>query len=134
MKKAIVTGAALLITTFGGATAAGAAAALPAAASTGCGITVHVHNQTNSAIKVQWDKSDSRADFFTGPGWWSKLGSGSMTIQPSTTGSKAFTLDFSCSTKHQYRVHYTRGSSSGYAYYPGTSSWTTKASFTVNVK
>jgi hypothetical protein len=60
MKKAIVTGAALL-TTLGGATAVGAAAALPAAASTGCGVTIHVHNQTNSAIKVQWAKSDSRA-------------------------------------------------------------------------
>jgi hypothetical protein len=56
-----------------------------------------------------------------------------MTIQASDTGSKAFTLDFSCSTKHQYRVHYTKGSSSGYAYYP-VSSWTTKSSFTVKVK
>jgi len=129
MKKAIATGA-LLITTFGGATAVGAAAALPAAASAGCGITVHVHNKGNSAIKVQWDKSNSRTD----PGWWKKLGSGSTTIQASSTASKAFTLDFSCSTWHQYRIHYTRGSSSGYAYYPGTNSWTTKASFTVNVK
>jgi hypothetical protein len=60
MRKAIVTGAAVLITTFGGATAVGAAAALPAAASPGCGITIHVKNNTNSAIKVQWDKSDSR--------------------------------------------------------------------------
>ena len=134
MRKAIVSGAALLITTFGGATAVGAATALPAAASPGCGVTIHVHNQTNSAIKVQWAKSDSRADLFTGPGWWKKLGSGSTTIQASATGSKAFTLDLSCSTKHQYRVHYTRGSSSGYAYYPGPSSWTTKSSFTVNVK
>jgi hypothetical protein len=130
MKKAIVAGAAALITTFGGATAVGAATALPAAASAGCGITVHVHNKTNSAIKVRWDKSDSRTD----PGWWKKLGSGSTTVQPSSTGSKAFTLDFSCSTWHQYRVHYTRGSNSGYAYYPGPSSWTTKSSFTVNVK
>ena len=129
MKKAIVTGAALLVTTFGGATAVGAAAALPAAASPGCGVTVHVHNKTNSTIKVQWDKSDSRTD----PGWWKKLGSGSTTIQASSTGSKAFTLDFSCKTKHQYRVHYTRGSNSGYAYYPVTG-WTTKSSFTVNVK
>jgi hypothetical protein len=31
-------------------------------------------------------------------------------------------------------VHYTRGSSSGYAYYPSATSWTTKSSFTVNVK
>jgi hypothetical protein len=128
MKKAIVTGAALL-TTLGGATAVGAATALPAAAGAGCGVTIHVHNLTNSAIKVQWAKSDSRTD----PGWWKKLGSGSMTIQASDTGSKAFTLDFSCSTKHQYRVHYTKGSSSGYAYYP-VSSWTTKSSFTVKVK
>jgi hypothetical protein len=129
MKKAIVTSA-LLLTTLGGATAAGAATALPAAASSGCGITVHVHNKANSAIKVQWDKSDSR----TNPGWWKKLGSGTTTIQASGTGSKAFTLDFSCSTKHRYRIHYTRGSNSGYAYYPGPSSWTTKSSFTVNVK
>ena len=50
LKKAIVTGAALL-TTLGGATAVGAATALPAAASTGCGVTIKVHNQTNSAIK-----------------------------------------------------------------------------------
>jgi hypothetical protein len=57
-----------------------------------------------------------------------------MTIQASDTGSKAFTLDFSCSTKHQYRVHYTKGSSSGFAYYPKGSSWTTKSSFTVKVK
>ena len=64
-----------------------------------------------------------------------EVGSGSTTIQASGTGSKAFTLDFSCSTKHQYRVHYTRGSSSRYAYHPkNTSSWTTKSSFTVNVK
>jgi hypothetical protein len=133
MRKAIVTGA-LLITTFGEATAVGAAAALPAAASPGCGITIHVKNNTTSAIKVQWDKSDSRAKLLTGPGWWKKFGSGSTTIQASSTGSKAFTLDFSCSTKHQYRVHYTRGSSSGYAYYPGTSSRTTKSSFTVKVK
>ena len=110
---------------------AGAATALPAAASgPGCGITIHVHNTTNSAIKVQWDKSNSRTD----PGWWKKLGSGSTTIQASATGSKAFTLDFSCSTKHQYRVHYTQGSNSGYAYYPSSSSWTTKSDFTVNVK
>ena len=132
MKKAFVTGA-VLLSTLGGATAVGAATALPAAASAGCGITVHVHNQTNSTIKVQWDKSDSRAHFFTGPGWWKKLGSGSLTIQPNDTGSKAFTLDLSCSTKHQYRVHYTKGSSSAYAYYPKTG-WTTKSSFTVKVK
>lgn len=129
MKKAIVTGA-LLLTTFGGATAVGAASALPAAASAGCGITIHVQNKTHSAIKVQWDKSNSRTD----PGWWKKLGSGSTTIQASSTGSKAFTLDFSCSTKHQYRVHYTQGSNSGYAYYPSSSSWTTKSNFTVKVK
>ena len=133
MKKAIVTGAALL-TTLGGATAVGAATALPAAASgAGCGVTVHVHNKTNSAIKVQWSKSDSRAHLITGAGWWKKLGSGSLTVQPSDTGSKAFTLDFSCDTEHQYRVHYTKGSSSGFAYYPANS-WTTKRSFTVKVK
>jgi len=132
MKKAIVTGAALL-TTLGGAAAVSAATALPAAAGTGCGITVHVHNKTNSAIKVQWNKSDSRAHFITGPGFWKKLGTGSQTIQASDTGSRAFTLDFSCSTKHQYRVHYTQGNSSGFANYP-VSGWTTKSSFTVNVK
>ena len=130
MKKAIVTGA-VLLTTLGGATAVGAATALPAAASgAGCGVTVHVHNKTNSAIKVQWDKSDSR----TNPGWWKKLGSGTTTIQASNTASKAFTLAFSCSTKHRYRIHYTQGSNSGYAYYPSASSWTTQSSFTVNVK
>ena len=109
---------------------AGAATALPAAASgPGCGITIHVHNKGNSAIKVQWSQSDSR----TNPGWWKKLGSGTTTIQGSNTASKAFTLDFSCSTKHRYRVHYTQGSNSGYAYYPSSSSWTTKSNFTVNV-
>jgi len=46
---------------------------------------------------VQWDQSDSRAGFFTGAGWRKKPGSGS--------------------TKHQYRVHYTQGSNSRYAYY-----------------
>jgi hypothetical protein len=132
MKKAIVTGAALL-TTLGGATAVGAVTALPAAASAGCGITIHVHNLKNSAIKVQWNKSDSRAHVLTGAGWWKKLGSGSQTIQASDTGSKAFTLDFSCDTEHQYRVHYTQGSNSGFAYFP-VNSWTTRSSFTVKVK
>jgi hypothetical protein len=132
MKKAIATGA-VLLTTLGGATAISAATALPASAGPGCGVTIKVHNKTNSTIKVQWNKSDSRAHFITGPGFWKKLGSGSQTIHASDTGSKAFTLDFSCSTKHQYRVHYTKGSSSGYAYYP-KSDWTTKSTFTVNVK
>ena len=129
MKKAIVTGA-LLMTTLGGATAAGAATALPAAATSGCGITIHVHNQANSAIKVQWDKSDSRIK----AGWWKKLGSGTTTVQASNTASKAFTLSFSCSTNHRYRIHYTQGSNSGYSYYPSSSGWTTKSNFTVNVK
>ena len=132
MKKAIVTGAALLFTILGGASAASAATALPAGGP-GCGITVHVHNLTSSTIKVQWNKSDSRAHIITGAGWWKKLGSGSTTIQPSATGSKAFTLDFSCGTEHQYRVHYTKGSNSGFSYYP-KSGWTTKSSFTVKVK
>lgn len=90
---------------------------------------------TNSAITVQWDQCDSRAEFFTGAGWWKKIGSGSTKIQAFDTGSKAFTLDFSCSTKHQYRVHFTQGSNSGYVYYPeDTSQWTTVSSPTVEVK
>ena len=132
MKKAIASGAALLFITLGGATAASAATALPAGGP-GCGITVHVHNVSKSTIKVQWSKSDSRARVLSVPGPWKKLGSGTTTIQSSKTGSKAFTLDFSCSTAHQYRVHYTKGSSSGYVYYP-KSGWTTNASFTVKVK
>ena len=127
MRKAIVTGAVLLATAFGAATAP------PAGATAGCGVTVHVHNQTNSAITVQWDQSSSRAKFVVA-GPWKKLGSGSTTIQASDTGSKAFTLDFSCNTKHQYRVHYTQGSSSAFAYYPKNRSlWTTNASPTVQV-
>jgi len=128
MRKAIVTGAVLLATAFGAATAP------PAGATAGCGVTVHVHNQTNSAITVQWDQSGSRAKFVVA-GPWKKLGSGSTTIQASDTGSKAFTLDFSCNTKHQYRVHYTQGSSSAFAYYPQNRSlWTTNADPTVQVK
>jgi hypothetical protein len=131
MRKAIVTGAVLLTTAFGAATAA---TAPPAGATAGCGVTVHVHNQTNSAITVQWDQSDSRAKVVVA-GPWKKLGSGSTTIQASDTGSKAFTLDFSCKTKHQYRVHYTQGSNSAFAYYPKNRSlWTTNASPTVEVK
>lgn len=75
----------------------------------------------------------SRAHIVTGAGFWKKLGSGTMTIQSSKTGSKAFTFDFSYSTEHQYRVHYTKGSHSGYVYYP-KSGWTTGSSFTVKVK
>ena len=127
MRKAIVTGAVLLATAFGAATAP------PAGATAGCGVTVHVHNQTNSAITVQWDQSGSRAKVVVA-GPWKKLGSGSTTIQASDTASKAFTLSFSCNTKHQYRVHYTQGSSSGFAYYPKNRSlWTTNASPTVQV-
>ena len=129
MRKAILAGAAVLATGVSGAAAA------PAGASPGCGVTVHVHNQFKSAITVQWAKSDSRAKLITGPGWWKKLGSGTTKIEAGKTGSKAFTLDFSCSTKHQYRVHYTHGSNSGYGHYPkNTSQWTTKSSFTVQVK
>ena len=83
MRKAIVTGAVLLTTAFGAATAA---TAPPAGATAGCGVTVHVHNQTNSAITVQWDQSGSRAKFVVA-GPWKKLGSGSTTIQASDTGS-----------------------------------------------
>ena len=70
----------------------------PCRASPGCGVAVYACNDTNSAITVQWDQSDSRAGFVTGARWRKKPGSGSA--------------------KHQYRVHYTQGSNSRYAYYP----------------
>jgi hypothetical protein len=133
MRKSIFS-AALLATAIGGASAFGAVSALPASASAGCGVTVHVHNQTKSPITVQWNQSDSRAKFFiAGP--WAKLGSGSTTIGAGANGSQAFTLAFSCSTDHQYRVHYTQGSSSAYRYFPAnTSNWTTSNSPNVYVK
>jgi hypothetical protein len=128
MKKAIFAGAALLATAAAGGVTAGSAGA-----ATGCGVTVKVHNNSSSAITVQWDQSDSRAHYIVA-GPWKKLGSGTTTVQPGATGSKAFTLDFSCSTDHQYRVHYTKGSSSGYGYFPAnTSNWTTNNSPTVQV-
>jgi hypothetical protein len=121
----------VLATAVGGA----GAAAAPAGAAAGCGITVHVHNHFKSAITVQWAKSDSRAHLITGPGLWKKLGSGTTKVNAGKTGSKAFTLDFSCGTEHQYRIHYTHGKNSGYAYFPkDRSQWTTNPSFTVQVK
>jgi hypothetical protein len=134
MRKSIFAGAALVATAFGGSIALGGVTALPAGASTGCGVTVHVHNQTKSSLTVQWDQSDSRAWFvFAGP--WAKLGSGSTTIAAGQSGSKAFTLTFSCSTDHQYRVHYTQGSNSAYRYFPAnTNNWTTSNSPNVYVK
>ena len=134
MRKAIFAGAALVATAFGGATAVGGLTALPASASAGCGVTVHVHNQTKSPITVQWDQSDSRARYIiSGP--WAKLGSGSTTIAAGDSGSKAFTLTFSCSTDHQYRVHDTQGSNSSYGYFPAdTSNWTQSNSPDVYVK
>jgi hypothetical protein len=128
MRKAIFAAAAVLATSVSGV------AAHPALGSPGCGVTVKVHNQSSSALTVQWGKSDSRAKFvLAGP--WKKLGSGSTTIQAGNTGSRAFTLDFSCSTQHQYRVHYTQGTSSAYGYFPkDTSKWTTSSSPNVYVK
>jgi hypothetical protein len=130
MRTASLAAAAVLATAIGGA-----AAATPAQAALGCGITVHVHNQRNSAITVQWAKSDSRADTLVGPGFWKKLGTGTQKVKAGKTGSKAFTLDFSCNTEHQYRIHYTHGNSSAYAYFPkDRSHWTTSTSFTVQAK
>jgi hypothetical protein len=129
MRRAIFAAAAVL------ATAVPALSADPAGASAGCGVTVHVDNEKASAITVQWTKSDSRVRVFGIAGPWKKLGSGTTTIQAGQNGSKAFTLDFSCSTVHQYRVHYTQGSNSGYAYFPAnTSNWTTVTNPTVHVK
>jgi hypothetical protein len=131
MRKALFATAAVL--SFG--TATGAAAIQPAGASAGCGVTVKVQNERSSAVTVQWSQSDSRARLFGIAGPWKKLGSSTTTVQAGDTGSKAFTLDFSCSTVHQYRVHYTHGSSSAYAYFPAnTSNWTTSTSPTVHVK
>jgi hypothetical protein len=113
MKKAIIAGVALL--SSAGALA-GVAAAHPASASIGCGITVYVHNKTNSDITVQWDQSDSKLDSMFAT--WKKLGSGTTTIHAGNTASRAFTLDFSCASGHQYRVHYTKPGSSAYAYAP----------------
>jgi plastocyanin len=130
MRTAILAASAVLATAFSGAAAA------PALAGPGCGVTVHVHNQLKSAaITVQWSKSDSRIHTIAGPGFWKKLGSGTTKVKAGKTGSKAFTLDFSCSTKHQYRIHYTHGNSSAYAHFPkDTSDWTTQTSFTVQAK
>jgi hypothetical protein len=129
MRRLVFAAAAVLATGLSGV------AAHPAmATATGCGVTVHVHNDTSSAITVQWDKSDSRAKVWVA-GPWKKLGSGTTTIQAGNQASRAFNLDLSCSTEHQYRVHYTKGSSSGYAYFPkNTSNWTTTNSPNVHVK
>ena len=129
MRKVIFAAAAVL------ATAVSGAAAHPALASTGCGVTVSVHNKTTSALTVQWAQSDSRVQVFGIAGPWKELGSGSTTIQAGDTASKAFNLDFSCSTAHQYRVHYTQGNSSAYRYAPkDTSNWTTTTTPSVTVK
>jgi hypothetical protein len=130
MKRAMFAAAAMLATAVSGATAqpAGASAA-------GCGVTVRVNNERSAAITVQWAQSDSRARVFTVAGPWKKLGSGTATIQAGDTGSKAFTLDFSCSTEHQYRVHYTQGSNSAYVYFPrNRSDWTTSTRPIVHVR
>jgi hypothetical protein len=83
---------------------------------------------------VQWAQSSSRA-YYILAGPWRSLGSGTTTIQAGTSGSKAFTLDFSCSTSHQYRVHYTHGNSSAYGYFPAnTNNWTTSNSPDITVK
>jgi hypothetical protein len=135
MRKAIFTGAAVLTTALGGATAFGGATAHAAGASLGCGVTVHVHNKTSSSITVQWDQSDSRAKITGIAGPWKRLGSGSLTIPAGGAGSKAFTLVFPCETDHQYRVHYTHGASSAFAYSPANrSNWTTNTNPNVNVK
>ncbi len=127
MKKAILAGAALLATGVVGA------AAHPAGASPGCGVTLDVHNRTNSAITVQWDDSDSRGFVFVA-GTWKKLGSGSTTIQSGDTGSRAFTLDLSCNTDHQYRIKYKQGTSTSYVYFPkNTSYWTTSTNPHIDV-
>jgi len=125
MKKALISGAAMLTMLTGGL----AATTVPASASQGCGVSVEVHNHRSSDITVKWASSDSRAKVWNIPGNWKQLGSGTTTVHPGDIGSKAFTLDLSCSTPHQYRVYITQGSNSFYADFPAnTSNWTTSAS------
>jgi len=122
MKKALISGAAMLTLLTGGL----AATALPASASPGCGTTVEVHNHRSSDITVKWGSSDSRAKVWGVAGPWKDLGAGTSTVHSGAIGSKAFTLDLSCSTPHQYRVYLTQGSNSFYANFPSnTSNWTT---------
>jgi hypothetical protein len=125
MKKALISAVASLTLLTGGL-AATAITAAPASASQGCATTVEVHNHRTSDITVKWASSDSRAKVWGVAGPWKELGSGTTTVHSGAIGSKAFTLDLSCNTPHQYRVYLTQGSNSFYANYPtSTSIWTT---------
>jgi hypothetical protein len=109
------------------------ATAHPAAASTGCGVSLDVHNKTSSDITVDWADSDSRAKVVVA-GTWKELDTGTTVVSPGAITAHAVTLDLSCSTNHQYRLEVNQNGSSWFVYFPAnTSNWTKDASPHVDV-
>jgi hypothetical protein len=125
MKKALLAAAAVLTLSGAGAVAA----APPASAGPGCGLTVEVHNTGTDSATVNWSASDSRARPFGVVGWWNQIGSGSTTVSGGDERSVAWTLDFSCNTSHQIRLHVTEDGSSRFV----ESAWETDSVLHIHV-
>lgn len=108
--------------------AGGLAVADSSPAAAGCGATIEVHNLTGSSVTVHWGDSDARTSTvvfgqrIAGP--WAAMSSGTTTIAAGATGSKAVTLNLSCSIDRQYRVEVNQNGSSWFEYFPSQTGWT----------
>lgn len=93
----------------------------------GCKIKVDVKNKTGSTINVDW--KDSKVKIKNGT--WKKLGTNSQTIGKGATKSHSYNATFGCNKNRQYKIYWSGAGQDGWEYYPSTSGFTKRQSFTV---
>ena len=106
---------------------AGALTLGASSAHAGCKIEIDVKNSTGHTITVNWKSSKVKVK----NGIFKKLGTNSQTIGKGATKSHSYNADFGCNKKRQYKVYWSGGGEDGWEYYPSTSGFTEKQSFTV---
>lgn len=109
--------------------ALGATLGIAGKASAGCDITIKVKNTGNATYTVNWDDSKVKVK----GGLWKKIGDGKESVSPGAIVSTTYKALFNCGSKRRYQVRTLKGGSEKTTYYPSSSTWTTKQTFTVKV-
>ena len=93
----------------------------------GCNINLSLHNSDSVASQVDWSQSMVKIQ----NGFWTKLGTGTSTIQPGATLNTVANTTFNCGANRRWQFHFDQGGASQTKYNPNSTGWTT--SQTINV-
>ncbi len=98
-------------------------------ASAGCGVSITVDNDENTAVTVNWAQSQVKIGAFGIPATWATLGSSSSNVGANSSSNsdevtRAFSLGCGCNFDRRYKISVSDGTSSWYEYIPSSTGWT----------